>query len=225
MVLEQEVIVVVVWMVVYEVLVVGKPGDWPITPCPVFELMLRVALVVGRLTLSDVLVVGRVILVEGSPPRPELSETLSGVLEDGSDRTLGLDNAEEPLGRMFAVALTPAPIVPVRPRLKPSVALRLKPEELRPRPSPAFALTESETLAVTEACTFRIVLEEGPVRPTPPLTPAFGSPVTTATAHPFNMIPPFVQVLTGADTVLDGAPTPVTLTPAPKLPAGSAPAT
>ena len=182
---------------------------------------------VDRLTLSEVLVAGRPVLVEGKVLRLELTETPSDVLDNGRESTLVLSSVDEPLGNRFTVAEAPAPSVPDSPRPRPNVALALNPEDPRPRPRLTDALADSEAPAVIEACAFRIVLEEGPDNPRPPLAPAPGVAVITATTQALSGSPPFVHVLMEAETMLEGrfADTPVIPAPTPTLPDGKALAT
>lgn len=60
-------------------------------------------------------------------------------------------------------------------------------------PTPSERPREAETPSVALACTFKIVLLDGPLKPTPTLPPVPGLAVIEATTHPLRISPPFVQ--------------------------------
>jgi hypothetical protein len=115
------------------------------------------------------------------------------------------------------VPLSPAPSVADSPRPRVSDNPALMPEDPALMPTPSEAAAESEAAAVTEACTLRMVLDEGPLTPTPALTPALGLAVTPTATQPLIGSPPLAQVVieilfVGApdapDTSEDTPPTP-----------------
>jgi hypothetical protein len=87
-----------------------------------------------------------------------------------------------------AVAERPGPIAPDTPALMP--------DEPMLTPMPSEAPTESDALAVTDAPTLRMVLDDGPFTVTPALRPRPGLVVAPIGTQPFSGSPPFAQVVT-----------------------------
>ncbi len=122
------------------------------------------------------------------------------VVEMVGDVTVGSAGTEVDVPpRPPSMPLRPAPRVPPRPA--PAVAETPRPSLLEPKLAltPRPRSTETDRLATTEACTFRIVLLDTP-RPTPAPALTTGPPVTRT--HPFRIFPPFEQVVGGTPAVV-----------------------
>ena len=92
-----------------------------------------------------------------------------------------------PLAPTPAVAPAPAPAEAEAPTPIPLDPVLILAATLAP--------TDTNALAVNDACTFAIVLLEAPFTPAPALAPAPPAPVAAVTRHPLSGSPPFVQVL------------------------------
>lgn len=135
------------------------------------------------------------------PPRPVEQDvtlvTLCTVVVDAVIEVMEgrMDNEVTEPPSPPKVPLKPAPAV--KPAPKPAVAEAPTPMPFEPMdmPTPTLAPNDTDKLAPSVACKFRMVLLEAPFNPTPPLNEPPAPPA--ATMQPFNMSPPFVQVVTG----------------------------
>ena len=164
-----------------------------------------------ELVLAEVVPTWTIVLVDSEPemvvpiiPPGQVIDPPTSVVQDS---VLLLDSVvdntdvmevDDPLTPRVALAPPPA-VAPPPPPAVPEAPAPISEEPVL-TPAPALPPTETEALAVPDACAPTIVLLDDPVTPAPALAPIIPWPVRLVTTQAFSGSPPFVQML--ADPLL-----------------------